>query len=338
MATVPCPVCISPSTDEVIRIHSLTAAAEHFIPAARSPNRNRQLMAVLRRLWSGAESVEVHRCNSCGFGFPVPYVAGDVEFYNLVSGGSPHYPSHRWEFRKTIAILEQLPNPDPIELLECGAGEGWFLEALRASRRGDRFRISALEYDRAAIAKLHERGFTARAGSLTSLDASERFDVVCMFQTLEHMDDVAGAFRALHDALRPGGHAFISVPNGPSVDQQEETVHLWDMPPNHVGRWTEAAFRIVSQSHGLELHDVEVEPLNRLAEVARLSVYQVNSRAYRASTVAHRINALAFRPLRMVLKGTMAAAEFPIIAVRVRALQGHSLWLHLQRPQFAASS
>jgi len=54
---------------------------------------------------------------------------------------------------------------------------------------------------------------------------------------------------------------------------------------------------------GLEPHDVKVEPLNRLAEVAQLSVYQANGRAYRAGTLARRINALAFRPLRMVMKG-----------------------------------
>jgi hypothetical protein len=145
------------------------------------------------------------------------------------------------------------------------------------------------------------------------------------------MVDVMGVFRALHNALLPGGHAFISVPHAASLDQQEDLVHLWDMPPNHVGRWTETAFRIASQNHGLELLAVEVQPLHRLAEIGRLSVYRVNSRAYGINTLAGRVNALTFRPLRMVLKATMAIAEIPFLALHVAELQGHTLWVHLRR-------
>lgn len=328
----PCPACLSLATDEVVRLHSIAEATEHFIPMARSPSRHRQLADVLQRLWPGADSVEIHRCRRCGFGFPIPYVAGDMEFYNLVSGGDPHYPANRWEFRQTIAILEQMPNTGPITLLEAGAGEGRFLEALLRTAGRRRFRVSAIEYDHAAIAKLHKRGFEARAGSLTDIGTSERFDVICLFQTLEHMVDLDRTFRTIRDALRPAGHAFISVPHGPAVDQQEQAVGLWDMPPNHVGRWTQLAFHIIAERHGLELRDIVVEPLNRIAELTRLSVYQVNSRAYRDDTWAHIANAIAFRPLRVLLKGTMAAAWMPTLAWRVRPLLSHSVWVHLHRP------
>jgi SAM-dependent methyltransferase len=325
LTVMACPVCLGSSIEEVIRTHSITAAAEYFIPAARSRDRHLELLAVLRRLWRGAEFCEVHRCGTCGFGFPIPYVAGDAEFYNLIYGGNPHYPANRWEFGQTISVLENLTNPGPIALLEAGAGEGWFLEALRRSKGSDRFKITALEYDRAALKKLAARGFSARAGSLTDLGASEQFNVICLFHTLEHMDDVGRAFQSLHDALRPGGHAFVSVPHGPAVDQQEEVVRFWDMPPIHVGRWTQEALRIAAQRHGLEARAIVVEPLRRLAELTRLSTYQVNSRA-------HRLNAIALRPMRVLLKGAVAAAWVPILAWRIRPPLANSVWAHLQRP------
>lgn len=327
---MPCPVCASQSTDEIIRLHSIEAAAEQFLPASRSAERNRKLVAILKRLWGGSPSVEIHRCHTCGFGFPVPYAAGDAEFYNLVSGETPHYPVDRWEFHRTLDVLNGLPGE--LRLLEVGAGDGAFLKALRGRPGGERFNVLALEYDRGALAQLRQRGFDARAGSLSDLTSDEQFDAICMFQTLEHMERVADVFKELREALRPGGHIFISVPHGPSVDQQEELVGLWDMPPKHCGRWTLASFRAACARAELELRDAEVEPLDRAFELMRLSYYRAIGRAAQPGTIAHLINGISARRVRAPLKAALAAAYLPAIALRVRDLQGHTLWVHIQRP------
>jgi SAM-dependent methyltransferase len=307
------------------------AAAEHFVPSARSPERNQQLVEVLRTLWPGTDKVEMHRCRACGFAFPIPYVAGDGEFYN-VAYGDPHYPRDRWEFRRTLAAL----HPERgIRLLEVGAGEGWFLEMLRRSEIGRYCELSALEYDRAAITKLRARGFLTTEGSLIDLlgdpAVAGRFDVICMFQTLEHMDRVEDVFRALRHLLSPNGCVFISVPNAPSVDQQEQMVQLWDMPPNHVGRWHLNCFDVLCARHRFQVSESAVQPLDaRRKEAWRLAMYRVSSRAYHDRTWEHRINAVRSRPLRVVLKGLTVLAWTPAFWFKTRQLIGHNLWVHLE--------
>jgi len=329
MRTMPCPVCLSPSTDEVIRSHSIIAAAEHFVPAARSLDRNKRLIEILNRLWKGAQSVEVHRCRSCGFGFPIPYVAGDIEFYNVAYGES-HYPRDRWEFRQTIAALE-LRNGSGA-LLEVGAGEGWFLKMLQAGRLGKRYGMEALEYDRAAIMKLQHRGFTAREGSIADLlnepSQERRFAVICLFQTLEHMDRIDDAFRALRYLLADGGSIFISVPFGPGIDEQERVVEFWDMPPVHVGRWLANCFEIIAARHGLRVVEGRTgPPLSRTRQAWHRALSSVAARATRPGTVDHRINAVAYRPVRGALKLLAAGVRMPRMWL-VDPIE-ETLWVHL---------
>jgi len=332
-----CPVCASLDTDEVIQRHSVEAAAEHFVPEKRFAERNAELRRVIRRLWGGRAEVEIHRCDACGFAFPIPYVAGDVAFYNLAFG-SGGYPRDRWEFDQTLDALTPiaLARSQPLKLLEAGAGVGWFLEAIR--RRPalhHRVAAEAIEYDDVALRTLTERGFAARAGSITDLvgdpEQKGRFDVICMFQTLEHMAGVTEVFQAFRSLLRPDGHVFLSVPNGPSVEHQEKMVELWDMPPNHVGRWSLRCFDIAAKRNGIEVVASAVEPQwARHRDAWHYATYRLASRAYVAGTWEHRINAVRRRPVRQALKGLTSLAWMPRFWFTPRGA-GHNLWVNLQR-------
>lgn len=213
-----CPICEGRRTILLHR-HSLAAAAEHFVPRRRDPVRRERLEIVLRRLWDGQDAVEVHRCETCGFGFAFPNVAGDKEFYNLWSDGDPHYPNQRWEFDRTLAEISGLPNLQG-ELLECGAGDGSFLARLQSSGAGARFHPLAAEVDEGALRRLRAAGHAVWAGSITELaeDLSGRFAVICMFQTLEHLDSANGVFESFRRLGRPGSHVFVSVPNAAATD------------------------------------------------------------------------------------------------------------------------
>jgi SAM-dependent methyltransferase len=313
-------------------------AAEHFIPHRRDQVRNAELRAALRDLWGGRESVEVRRCQDCGFGFACPFVAGDARFYNLVSGSDPHYPQRRWEFSRTMNAMADADVPSG-RLLECGAGDGAFLKQLHASEFGARFEAVAIEYDDGAIERLRAAGFRAERASITDLahrPPTAGFAIVCMFQTLEHMSDIHGAFRAFKSLLRPGGHAFISVPHGLSVEAQERLTGFWDMPPNHVGRWLPISFQRMAGQHDLELVACEIQPLSRIADAWRLAVYSVNSAAYRRETLAARLVAIRFRYARGPLKRLLALLCMPALLPRIPDSGGHSLWVHLRRPVPAA--
>jgi 2-polyprenyl-3-methyl-5-hydroxy-6-metoxy-1,4-benzoquinol methylase len=331
-----CPVCSCQQT-EVIRRHTLAMAAEHFVPRDRAAERNEKLRQTIRRLWSGAESVEIHRCRWCGFAFPIPYVAGDVAFYNLAFGNG-QYPRDRWEFGRTLDVLHPIAasSPHSLKLLESGAGMGWFLEKVRRSTLADRFQLEALEFDDAAIGILRRRGFSTSNASLPDLLGSTAYegkvDVICMFHTLEHMARVADVFQAFDFLLAPGGHVFISVPNAAAIDQQEETVRFWDMPPNHVGRWNLGCFEVLANQYGLRVVEWAVEPRQaRWQQAWHLALYQVNSRAYDAHTIEHLVSSIQQRHPRRIARGLNALAWVPLLWIKAGSMLGQSLWVHLKR-------
>jgi SAM-dependent methyltransferase len=71
-----------------------------------------------------------------------------------------------------------------------------------------------VEMDAALRARARERGLDVRAGALPDTIPLEpgRWDAVCLFDVLEHVDDEAGALAACRRLLAPGGRLFVTGP------------------------------------------------------------------------------------------------------------------------------
>ena len=126
----------------------------------------------------------------------------------------PPLSLHAW--LRYDAIQRLLARVDEARtLLEIGAGLG-SVGVLLARR----FEYVGLELDEVSYAAAAERferlGVAARMvrGDLSALPGSERFDVVCAFEVLEHYDDDLGELRRWGERLRPGGWMMVSVPAG----------------------------------------------------------------------------------------------------------------------------
>src|SRR2546428_734838 len=78
MSAIQCPACLGANIGQLLQRHTIGQVAEYFIPKARSRGRHDALLTVLRRLWNGAEVVDIRSCLDCGLGFAVPFVAGDM--------------------------------------------------------------------------------------------------------------------------------------------------------------------------------------------------------------------------------------------------------------------
>lgn len=118
------------------------------------------------------------------------------------------------------AVVEQLlvRCPSPSNVLDVGAGSGGFLARLRA--RCPEVALAAVEPSAAAREALGRRfpGMTFPAESAERLgEVGDRFSVVTMLQTLEHLQDPLAACRGALQCLRPGGILFATVPNRGSL-------------------------------------------------------------------------------------------------------------------------
>lgn len=318
-----CPAC-KDGHGATIRRYDAESAADHFVPRDRDPARHRQLVTHLREVLWEQDVVEVQRCGTCGFGFAVPWVSGDADFYAIAHQGDPHYPNKRWEFDVTLNVLKGFPRP--LRLTEVGAGKGAFLKRL-----GEGYDITAADFDEGAVMQLRAQGFDVVRGSLADLvnRGDPPSDVICMFQTLEHMAGLDQVFALLRRLLKPRGSVFVSVPNADATDVQEQITGLLDMPPNHVGRWTPLAMERTAEREGFAVREIKLEPVRTMAIAGLFAVYTVNARSYERSSMDARINAIPSRPLRGAMKRAIAIRHLPRLLLKRAEYHPLTCWAHL---------
>lgn len=174
---------------------------------------------------AGGYSVVV--CRACGFVYADTAVTQQDydRFYAELSkyedqktstgGGESSYDATR--LRETAAwIGQQLPNRD-VRILDIGCANGGLLDALRSLGFGD---LAGLDPSPACAANTRARGFEAHVGLLHSVPAElQPADCVVLSHVLEHVQDVAGVLARLRSLLRPGGLAYVEVPDATRYDQ-----------------------------------------------------------------------------------------------------------------------
>jgi SAM-dependent methyltransferase len=90
----------------------------------------------------------------------------------------------------------------------------------------------------------------------------ERFDAICSFQVLEHVPDPLEFLEGMIGMLRPGGRLLLSVPNAgvmKKIDPRNQ--ELLNLPPHHMGHWSEQCFRSLEKILPLNVRSIHREPL-----------------------------------------------------------------------------
>ena len=328
-----CPLCTCPEHTRLFRI-SADQSAQCWAPREQEPDRHRRLSAHIARLW-GRDFADSLECNSCGFGFSDPYVAGDGEFYELAFGASG-YPRDKGEFRETLRVLEAEPLAAP-NVLEVGAGDGHFLNQI-SPRLVPPSDVLALEYNVHSLEKLRKRGYRAEATEVADLVArGERFGAIFMFQVLEHRAEPHELFAAFAELLAPRGRLFFAVPNDTKARFGADDDEFIDPPPSHVCRWQPGNFGAMAERYGFELRESLIEPFSLGDFVRNDLVCSYMRRSQEPRTLANALYSHRKSTLGRVANASAVALYAPrqvptwIRAWRNRRDLGMSLWVHLVR-------
>lgn len=329
-----CPVCFSVSA---YRLYTVSAeqAAQHFVLKGKDPARHRELCEHIESLW-GQSYCSVVTCAACQFGFSFPFVAGDSKFYRLAFSGEG-YPPWKWEFQVTLDTLKKLFARD-FTLLEVGAGNGAFVRAV-APVLTPKQNIVCTEFSNAGRRAITDYGISCLDQDVRVLDLREyggRFDVVCMFQVLEHMDSLDQLFRALQEITCPGAHLFIGVPDASRIQFNELNGALLDMPPNHIGRWQRSAFEALAGQYGWTLQEYRLDPgASYWKKVKTFMIYRYLRLTQDSSTTAHRIeqmkNLLLRRALQMLAIPLYGLGSYSALFALGERGQTFGQWVHMSK-------
>ena len=206
-------------------------------------------------------------CGDCGLHYAEPMKGGDEAWY----GGTADYEAALgseaaatmrhvyadrletegeeaiWLGPNHLAFLARLPGRGG-RLLDVGCGEGTFLVAANphyAEARGIELDPRAAEHAErrlpGAVRRLRVEELDDEAGS---------YDVVTLFEVLEHLEDPLGALVACRLLLRAGGTLVVSVPHRlrPGADADPS-----DWPPNHLTRWTAGSLARALEASGFAI-------------------------------------------------------------------------------------
>jgi SAM-dependent methyltransferase len=156
-------------------------------------------------------------------------------------------------------------SPTPKNWLDVGTGHGHFCESARTVYPDTTF--DGLDFtDGAELAEQAGRVERGYRGSFPELapGLSGHYDVVSMFHYLEHSTEPERELAAAHQAVRPGGHLLIEVPDPDS--RYSRLLGRWWLPwlqPQHLHfipvenlrrRLTDLGFTVVAEQHA-EPHD-----------------------------------------------------------------------------------
>ena len=155
-----------------------------------------------------------YRCPECHLLFLSPHPADLGKYYPKEYYGAtrtlndlvPELDAERYK----VAIVQQFARAG--RLLEVGPSRGLF--AYLAKESG--FTVSAVERDPECCRFLSEvLGIEAINDLDTArvLDRQPPFDVITLWQVIEHLDDPWGFVRAAAANLKPGGYLIIGTPN-----------------------------------------------------------------------------------------------------------------------------
>lgn len=206
-------------------------------------------------LFKGINQLNIYECQETGYKYFYPTVMGDSRFYDNLSKFDWYYMPWKWEHEQVSMYIKNKMN-----LLEVGCGSGDYLNKINSL-----YEINTLgiEMNKSAISKARSRGINIEEDSLEvhSLKHKEYYDIVCSFQVLEHIADVASFIESSIYCLKTGGKLIVSVPNNGSFIS--ETDQFLNMPPHHVGLWDERSLRSLVDYNPIKLENLLFEPIQK---------------------------------------------------------------------------
>ncbi len=211
--------------------------------------------------YTNKNNFNLYKCSSCGLIFisPIPESIGvyDDSYFSGAEKGfgyvdydadkEPMIPT----FNKYIDILHEMGVRGG-SLLDIGAATGFFMNI--AKNRG--FVVTGVEFSNYAAEKGRKLGLNLITGDLISQKfPDESFDVITMFDVIEHVPNPKEIIFEVKRILKKGGVVIINTPDAESLWAKVLGKH-WQliMPPEHINYFspknlgdyfTENGFRVI---------------------------------------------------------------------------------------------
>lgn len=207
-----------------------------------------------------AGSYTAYSCGGCGhLTFDVGRLPSSVDIYSHAE-----YAGFRPDpvfVESARLVLDRLEAPTAMSprLLDVGCGNGAGLEAAE----GAGFTAHGIDTSAAAVQLCRERGLSAELRGVEDSELGDSWDVVTMWDVLEHIPEPFAFVSAIRKRLAPGGLLTIKVP---SVSAQGARLAIRFVPrfsvmalqvPAHLNYFSRQSLCLLLESAGFAVERVE---------------------------------------------------------------------------------
>jgi len=205
--------------------------------------------------FKGLEHIDIMECCTTGYRFYYPYnIAGDGLFYEKVQkameGNNNYYRTWGYDHQFAYNAIQEGES-----VLDIGCGSGNFLNRIRDKTD----KVFGLEFNPVAIEQCKASGLAVYGDSIQQHSETHTgaYDVVCLFQVLEHIHEIKLFLDASLKVLRKNGRLIIGVPNNEPYMHEFHMYSAMNLPPHHMGLWNRQAFEKIQPHYNIKIKEVE---------------------------------------------------------------------------------
>jgi len=150
------------------------------------------------------------------------------------------------------------------KLLDIGCSVGSFLE-----KATDDYQVEGTDINRHCVNHCNATGIKAQV----ELPIDERFDIITMFDVLEHVPDLEIVLKTIWMMLKPGGTWVVATPN--FRKDRLEDIDNWRhyRPTEHVWCFSENSMIAMAERTGLHLIDINFDESKHRPPIDNIATY-----------------------------------------------------------------
>jgi SAM-dependent methyltransferase len=171
-------------------------------------------------------------------------------------------------FRRNLRVLARFSSGG--RLLEIGSAYGFFLHMARS-----RWEVEGVDVIFEGVRYVWERlGLKVHLGDFLTLDFMPwSYEVVCLWDTIEHLREPDRYVAKANDLLHPGGILAVTTGDiGSRVARFQGRRWRLIHPPTHLHYFTRASLCTLFERHGLRVEEVRYQPQYRSVRLVLYSL------------------------------------------------------------------
>ena len=202
------------------------------------------------------------RCTSCG------QLVNPCDAENYKRRFQPFGPDNPIDenpsvHRKRLKKIQKYIHfpPEKTRLLDIGCNIGTFLQL--AKEQG--YLITGVEPDAKAVEAGLRSGLDIRCGYLHEINLGDaRYDIVTLFEVVEHLEDPTGLLKECHRILKPGGFLCMTTGNARSwtVRFLREKWDYFDLKFGHISFFNPSSVSTVARRMGFKVVKIETKSVS----------------------------------------------------------------------------